>query len=114
MNKLIQTLVLPLIASAALAATTAQAMPRPHTAADYGTLVADTSAGRSIVLDAHSRYANVTNGETVRFEIDGKSFTFNFDAWRNEDSVDLSAIAPAGVTVPKVRVYIAQNPLYVG
>jgi hypothetical protein len=111
---LTRTLTLSLCASVLLAAATAQAMPRPRTAADYGTVVTTASAGRVIVIDARTRYVNVTNGETVRFEVDGKRFTFSFDAWRNDDSVDLSTIAPAGVMVPKVRVYIAQNPLYVG
>jgi hypothetical protein len=44
--------------------------------------------------------------------VGGRQFTYVFDAWPSTDSIPLSAIAPKGVTVPDVRVYIAPNPLY--
>lgn len=122
MNTSIRPLVLPLLlAGAAFASTSAQAIPRTHAAdshaADYyGTLDinAAPSTGRLIKIDEHTRWVNVTDGDTVRFDVDGKTFTYTFDAWNSVNSLELSAIAPAGVSVPKVRVYIAQNPLYVG
>jgi hypothetical protein len=117
MNTSIRTLLLPLLlAGAALSATPAQAISRTHAADYYGTLDigAAPGAGRLVRIDEHTRWVNVTDGDTVRFEVGGKRFTFTFDAWNSVNSVELSAIAPAGVTVPKVRVYIAQNPLYVG
>jgi hypothetical protein len=117
MNTSIRTLVLPLLlAGAALGASSAQAIPRTHNADYYGTPDVGTrpGAGRTIAVDARTRFINVTDGETVRFEVGGQRFTFTFDAWNSVNSVELSAIAPAGVTVPPVRVYIAQNPLYVG
>jgi hypothetical protein len=116
MNKSIRILTLPLLAAAAFAATSAQAIPRTHGVADYGMVDTGTaSASRTVKINPGTRYVNVTDGDTVRFDLGGgQSFTFTFDAWSNIDSVDLATIAPAGVSVPKVRVYIAQNPLYVG
>jgi hypothetical protein len=117
MNTPIRTLVLPLLlAGAAFTATSANAIPRSHAADFYGTLDigAAPSAGRTIKIDEHTRYVNVSDGDTVRFEVGGQSFTFTFDAWNSVNSLELSAIAPAGVTVPMVRIYVAQNPLYVG
>jgi hypothetical protein len=117
MKTSIRTLVLPLLlAGAAFASTSAQAIPRPHAANYYGTLDinAAPNTGRLIRIDEHTRWVNVTNGDTVRFDVDGKTFTYTFDAWNSVNSLELSAIAPADVSVPKVRVYIAQNPLYVG
>jgi hypothetical protein len=109
-----------LIAAFALAAGTAvsmapaQAMNHPPKLADIGTAVATGSANRTIVVDAQTRWINVTNGETVRFDVNGRQFTFAFDAWNNINSVDLSAIAPGDVMAPMVRVYIAPNPLSQG
>jgi len=117
MNKSIRTLVLPLLLAGTTFATSgAHAMSMTHGADYYGTLDTGAAAnqGRTVVIDAKTRYVNVADGDTVRFESGGQSFTFTFDAWNSVNSVDLAAIAPAGVSVPKVRVYIAQNPLYVG
>jgi hypothetical protein len=117
MNKSIRTLAMPLLlAGAVFASSGAHAVNLNHGADYYGTLDTGAAAnqGRTVKIDANTRYVNVTDGDTVRFVSGGKSFTFTFNAWNNVDSVDLAALAPAGVSVPKVRVYIAQNPLYVG
>jgi hypothetical protein len=112
MKNPIRALTLSLFAGAAFAAASAQAMQHPRTAADYGSVVMNAGSGRTIDIDENTRYVNVKNGETVRFNVNGQSFSFNFDAWPNEESVALSTIAPAGVAVPNVQVYIAANPLY--
>lgn len=115
MNKSIRTLALPLLlASAAVATTAAHAAPA-HDGADYGTLVTGAAAGtgRPLVIDAHTRWVNVTNGETVRFDVGGQQFTYAFNTYDNVNSIDLASIAPAGVSVPNVRVYIAPSARYV-
>jgi hypothetical protein len=115
MNKSIRTLVLPLLlAGAAVATTSAYAMPATG-AADLGTLDTGAAAnvGRPLVVDAHTRWVNVTNGETVRFDIGGQQFTYTFATYNNVNWIDLAKIAPAGVSVPDVRVYIAPSARYV-
>src|SRR5206468_4984186 len=81
MNKSIRTLALPLLlAGAAFAASSAQAIPRTHDAAYYGTLDtgAGPNAGRTVVIDDKTRFVNVADGDTVRFQVGGQSFTFTF------------------------------------
>ena len=109
MTKLTRTLALSILALAAFATSTAGAMPRPM---DAGRVIMSGTADRDVAIDASTRWVNDTNGQTVRFDVGGRRFTFVFDAWPSTDSVPLSAIAPKGVTVPDVRVYIAPNPLY--
>jgi hypothetical protein len=106
MTKLTRTLALSVLV---LAAGTAGAMPRPM---DAGRVIMSDTADRDVTVDASTRWVNVTNGQTVRFTVGGQRFTYVFDAWPGTDSIPLSAIAPKGVTVPDVRVYIAPNPLY--
>lgn len=106
MTPLTRTLALSILA---LACGTAGAMPRPM---DAGRVIMSDTADRDVAVDASTRWVNVTNGQTVRFTVGGQRFTFVFDAWPGMDSIPLSAIAPKGVSVPDVRVYIAPNPLY--
>jgi len=110
---LARTLILPLLVATGLAAGAVHAMPKPFSPLDAGMLVM-APANRSIEIGAHTRYVNVTNGETVEFDVGGKHFTYAFDAWNSIGAVDLMAIAPKDVAVPQVRVYIAPNPLSVG
>jgi hypothetical protein len=74
-------------------------------------LVTGAEGARNVAVGADTRYVNVVNGETVSFKVDGKTFTYAFNAWNSIGAVDLSAIAPKDVKVPQVRVYIAPNPL---
>ena len=115
MNRSTRALILPLFASALFAAGTATASDvakAKHSRADYG--VAAVHAHRTIVVNDRTRHINVTNGETVQFDVNGQRFAFAFDNWPNKNVVDLSVIAPEGVTAPKVRVYIAPNPISQG
>lgn len=102
-----------MLAASAFAAGAAQAMARPFSPLDAGMLV-DAPSDRSVVIGAQTRAVNVTNGETVTFTVGDRRFTYAFDAWSTIGAIDLAAIAPKGVTVPPVRVYIAPNPLSQG
>jgi hypothetical protein len=99
------------LAAAGLASGAAQAMPKPFSPLDAGMLVENTAGDRSIEIGADTRYVNVTNGETVSFLVDGRRFSYTFDAWNSIAAIDLAKIAPSDVKVPQVRVYIAPNPL---
>jgi hypothetical protein len=93
----------------------AQAAGRTGTTADYGQAVNTGAVDRVINLDAGTQYVNVTNGETVQFNLNGQAaFTWHFDTFSNETSFELSKIAPATAGVEGVRVYVASNPLYRG
>lgn len=78
----------------------------------YGKYVTLAVADREIVVTSSTKWVNVTNGETVRFVIAGKTFAWHFDTWRDADSVELSTIAPKDINAPNIRVYVARNPRY--
>jgi phosphate-selective porin len=99
--------------AATLLAGAASAAPYTGTSADYG--VATTSgAERTVVVKPGTKYINVDDGETVQFEVNGQTFDWHFDTFKGESSFKLSEIAPKGVTVGDVQVYVAADPLYRG
>jgi len=106
-------LVFASISSSALLAS-AHAAPPSGSAADFGIQVADNASMRAIAINANTKWVNVTNGETVRFNVNGQSFSWHFDTYHDETSFHLAKIAPAGVMVGDVRVFVAANPLYRG
>lgn len=71
------------------------------------------AATRTIVISAATKFINVENGDVVTIDVDGKSFTWQFDTLRDSDRFALAAIAPAGINTHGVWVYVAPNPLYV-
>lgn len=88
----------------------ATAMSAAHAAGPTGSAAAE----RDISIDAGTKWINVTNGETVRISAGGQSFVYHVDTYPNTTSFALSKIAPAGVQVGDVKVYVASNPLYRG
>ena len=98
----------------AASAATAGAADVAGTPAQYGRHALTANAKREIVIDANTKWVNVTNGETVRFTKDGKSFTWRFEVLGNETSFHLSQIAPADFNVDGLRVFVAANPTYRG
>ena len=65
---------------------------------------------RTIVIKPDTKYVNVTGGEVIRFEVDGRSFIWNFNGPRS--SFDLSRVAPPSMLDRKVTAYVAPNPIY--
>lgn len=114
MTSLTRSLILSLLSSAAIASTAASAATFRGVSEDYGQVVTTSAVNKVVQVDASTRWVNVTDGQTVRFEIDGKSFTFNFATWPGGQQVDLATIAPKDMAVPNVRIYIAPNPRYFG
>lgn len=96
-------------AAATLAAAGAQAAPASQR---YGEAVQGGAPDRSVTLTASTKYVNVTDGQTIRFNADGKTFEWHFDTLSGSPNFDLSAIAPKDVDVSGVRVYVDENPLY--
>ena len=74
--------------------------------------LAATSATRAITISSATKYVNVTQGDVVKFDVDGKTFTWQFDTLRANASFDFSAIAPSGANTHGIRVYVAPNPTY--
>ncbi|WP_295994165.1 CzcE family metal-binding protein [Rugamonas sp.] len=97
----------------ALAAGTAAAADLPNKPAPYGNRALSDKADREIVITADTKWINVTNGETVQFTMDGKSFTWHFRTVGDEVAFQLSKIAPPDFSnVDKLRVFVAADPTY--
>lgn len=69
---------------------------------------------RVVTINADTKWVNVDNGDTVTFNVNGKTFTWQASTLHTEEAFDLAKIAPAGIDAGKVTVYVASNPLYRG
>lgn len=98
----------------AILATSAIAAGPTGTAADYGTPAHHGAAQRSIDLQPGTRHINVTRGETVTITRAGQRFTWHVQTFHNKTVFALSEIAPKGMAVDGIQVYVAGNPLYAG
>lgn len=97
----------------ALAASSAGAADLPNKPAPYGNRALADKADREIVITADTKWVNVTNGETVQFTMNGKSFTWHFRTIGDEVAFNLSKIAPPDFdNVDKLRVFVAADPTY--
>ena len=85
---------------------------------DYRELLGDpaplSAASYEIRIGPKTKYVNVTGGETVKFVVGDKAFTWYFDVSRNTDRFDLNEVAPPGVLDHPVIVYIAPDPQWIG
>jgi hypothetical protein len=100
--------------AAAVIAATAGVAQAATTQSAYGMPANAATGDRQITINANTKSINVQDGDTVAFNVNGKTFTYHFDTLRTEDRFELSHIAPAGVDVGQVEVYVASNPLYRG
>jgi hypothetical protein len=66
------------------------------------------------VITAERKSVNVMAGQTVRFVVGDKSFTWNFSGTRYTAPIDLRTIAPPGLIDRPVTIYIWNNPAYLG
>ena len=76
-----------------------------------GNVVPLSAAMRTISIDAKTKYVNVTEHETVKFEANGSAFAIYFAGGLS--AFDLNQLAPAGVLDHKVTAYVAPDPLYI-
>jgi hypothetical protein len=134
-------LLLPVMLVTALAAGTAGAAPEARTfhrsaapsmaAADQVIVTAGTTpqpraflgnaapaqaaADQVIVITDATRHVNVTGGQTVRFVVGERTFTWCFqNGSAHVIPFDLQAIAPQGLLNHRITTYVADNPLYSG
>jgi len=73
-----------------------------------------TAANRTIAITPDTKYVNVEGGQTVRFDVGGKTFAWDFDGAETVQSFDLEQIAPPGLLDHAVTAYVSPNPMYMG
>ena len=99
-------LTLSVSALSSMAATPDQLLGDPVPAA--------APAERTIAITPDTKYVNVQGGQTVRFDVGGKTFAWDFDGAETVQSFDLEQIAPPGLLDHAVTAYVSPNPLYMG
>ncbi|MES2104965.1 MAG: CzcE family metal-binding protein [Pseudomonadota bacterium] len=97
------TLIIPAIYS--------MAAPNPKL---LGEAAPGAAADRSIAITAGTKYINVQGGQVVKFDVDGKAFTWHFDGAESISAFDLNQVTPPGLLDHIVTVYVSPNPLYSG
>lgn len=83
-------------------------------ASDYGSRAEANAPGRLVKLKPTTRNVNVYDGETVHFILDDRRVDWNFNTRTREAVLDLKTIAPEGVDVGNVRIWVLANPIYQG
>jgi len=100
----VKTLLIPMVASALFASTSAFAL----TAADeYGSPAPVQASQRTIVVDGSTRYVNVKQGETVTIRTGDTSISWYFDGIL--PVFPLSKILPIPAAGKPVQVYVAPH-----
>ena len=69
----------------------------------------DNQAQRTIVITPATKYINVTEGDVVRFVVNGQTFVWNFDGSPGISSFPLNRVAPAGMLDHTVTAYVART-----
>jgi hypothetical protein len=107
-------LLLPLLIATTLAAAGAGAGAAEQPASFRGNAApAQAPVDQVIVLTDATRHVNVTGGQTVRFVVGDRSFTWCFqNGSAHVVPFDLEQIAPQGVLNHRVTAYVDDNPLY--
>jgi Heavy-metal resistance protein CzcE len=82
----------------------------PPSSNSLGEAVPLSAAKRTIRIDARTRYVNVTEHETIKFESNGSAFAIYFRGALY--GLDLNQLAPPNALDHKVIVWVAPDPLY--
>jgi hypothetical protein len=99
-------LTLSLSALSSMAATPDELLGDPVPAA--------AAADRTIAITPDTRYVNVQGGQTVRFDVGGQTFSWDFDGAETVGAFDLNQVAPPGLLDHPVTAYVSPNPMYMG
>lgn len=102
-----------LLSALALAPAAVYAHDGPHDQQrSLGSVAPVGIATRTIKIVPQTRYVNVNQGDIVEFEVDGKTFAWQFDTTHPQGWLDLGLFAPQGGNTYGVQVFVGQNPLY--
>jgi Heavy-metal resistance protein CzcE len=94
------TLLLSVAAMPAIAATSRTEL--------LGDAATPSVATKTIMINANTKYVNITGGDTVLFKVGDKMFAWQFDG--RVSKINLSDIAPAGVLDHNVTAYVSNDP----
>jgi hypothetical protein len=72
----------------------------------FGSLANDSEATRTMAIGPGTKHVNVTQGDVVKFVVDGRQFTFRF-ANTSTRTFDLQRVAPEGMLNHSVTAFVA-------
>jgi hypothetical protein len=78
----------------------------------FGEVVTSSPSDRTVAISEATSFVNVTGGESIKFVVGDKAFSWRFDG--KAGAVKLSEIAPNGFGGKDVTIYVAPNPMYSG
>jgi hypothetical protein len=78
----------------------------------YGSAAPVSAAQRSVTITPGTRFINVNGGETVRFNVNGQSFAWDFTVGQNVSAIDMRRIAPPGLIDRKLVIYVTPDLRY--
>jgi hypothetical protein len=81
-----------------------------NSANSFGEAGQTAAATRTVTIGPTTKYVDVKTGEIVNFNVEGKSFVWNFDGKTHKSKFDMGLIAPAGLLKHKVMIYIDRVP----
>lgn len=111
--KNLKTTIAVIVFAAAVAPLAAMAhQPNVVASPALGSVAPAPAATRTITIASGTKFINVEKGDVVTIDVDGKSFTWQFDTLRDSDRFALATIAPEGIRTHGVWVYVAPNSLY--
>lgn len=79
-------------------------------AKDLGETADASVATRTITIVKKTKYVDVKKGEIVKFVVDDKVFTWNFDGKSRKSKFNMNSIAPSGFLDHTVNVYLDRTP----
>jgi hypothetical protein len=66
------------------------------------------------VIRPDTRHVNVQGGDSIRFIVGDRVFSWQFNVARTIDSFDLREVAPPGLLDHAVIAYVSPDPKYLG
>jgi Heavy-metal resistance protein CzcE len=71
------------------------------------------SGSYTLAISPDTKHVNVTGGEVVNFNVDGKIFAWHFFVPYAVTQIDLKRVAPPGMLNRSVFAYVAPDPRYI-
>lgn len=78
----------------------------------YGQSAPTSAFEHVIVITPATKYVNVEGGQTIKFVVGEKEFSWTFNVARTVHAFDLNEVAPPGVLDHVVRAYVSRDPKY--
>lgn len=77
-------------------------------------LAASAVTTHVVVIRPDTRHVNVQGGDSIRFIVGDRVFSWQFNVARTIDSFDLREVAPPGLLDHAVIAYVSPDPKYLG